>query len=90
MTNPDRRTFLHLAAASAATLALPAKAQELGLEAVGGALALKVRTALETLPAGREGNGAPLDWLDPGTSITLQVTGRGGVPAGATASKRWT
>ncbi len=34
----------------------------------------------------REGNGAPLDWVDPGAAVGLQVTGRGGVPAGATGA----
>jgi hypothetical protein len=62
MTTPDRRTLLQLAAAGVAALALPVRAQELGLEAVAGALALKVRDALRSLPAGREGSGVPI-WI---------------------------
>lgn len=62
MTVTNRRTFLQLAGAGAAALALPARAQELGLEAIGGALALKVRDVLRALPAGREGTGVPI-WI---------------------------
>lgn len=63
MIEPTRRTFLQLAAAGiASAVALPVWAEELGLQAVSGPLALKARALLQGLPVGREGSGVPI-WI---------------------------
>lgn len=58
----SRRTFLQLVAGSTAALALPAWAESLGLQAVGGPAALRGRALLQALPSGREGRGVPV-WI---------------------------
>ena len=59
---PTRRDLMKLAAAAVAGSALPAWAEELGLQAVGGPVALNARGILQAMPSAREGSGWPI-WI---------------------------
>ena len=62
MFTPTRRDLIRMAAAAVAARSLPAWAEDLGLEAVGGQAALGARRILESLPLASEGSGIPI-WI---------------------------
>ncbi|MFA7587752.1 MAG: twin-arginine translocation signal domain-containing protein [Novosphingobium sp.] len=88
MPTPSRRDFLKLAtAAGFAAHALPALAEQTGLQAVGGQMAEAARKILQSLPAAREGDGVPIWILSSARCTVCQAMNRkrpGPVPGIAT------